>query len=95
MTAFSVRSTARFEREYKALVKRHPDLDSHFRKAVEILRQDPYNHSRAHPIKKLQGIAPGEGQYRIRLGRFRLRYDIEDQTVFLVYCGLRREDTYS
>jgi mRNA-degrading endonuclease RelE of RelBE toxin-antitoxin system len=34
------------------------------------------------------------GQYRLRLGRFRFRYDIEGRMVVLYYCGLRREDTY-
>ena len=36
----------------------------------------------------------GEGQYRLRLGRFRFRYDIAGREVRLLYCGLRREDTY-
>jgi hypothetical protein len=37
---------------------------------------------------------PGQGQYRLRLGRFRFRYDIAGHEVALLYCGLRREDTY-
>jgi mRNA-degrading endonuclease RelE of RelBE toxin-antitoxin system len=55
---------------------------------------DPYNKNRKYPIKKLQGVPAGEGQYRLRSGRFRFRYDIADREVVLLYCGLRREDTY-
>ena len=36
----------------------------------------------------------GDGQYRLRLGRWRFRYDITGQEVVLHYCSLRREDTY-
>ncbi|PYV40050.1 MAG: hypothetical protein DMG06_21460 [Acidobacteria bacterium] len=58
------------------------------------LQSDPYNRSRRHAIKKLEGVKPGEGQYRLRLGRWRFRYDIFGQEVVLHYCGLRREETY-
>ena len=46
-----------------------------------------------HPIK-LARVPAGEGQYRLRSGRFRFRYDIAGREVVLLYCGLRREDTY-
>jgi len=55
---------------------------------------DPYNRTRWHHIKKLEGVAAGEGQYRLSLGRWRFRYDISGQLVELHYCVLRREDTY-
>jgi hypothetical protein len=29
-----------------------------------------------HHIKKLKGVAPSEGQYRLSVGRWRFRYDI-------------------
>lgn len=92
---FSVRTTPHFERLLKSLVKRHTELTERFAQALAILAVDPYNTSRAHPIKKLQGLAPGQGQYRLRLGRWRFRYDIWGRDVELSYCGLRREDTYS
>lgn len=92
---FSVRTTAHFDRLLKKLCGRHPDLPEIFAAAVIILQADPLNRSRCHSIKKLQGVAPGEGQYRLRLGRWRFRYDIWDLQVHLSYCGLRREDTYT
>jgi mRNA-degrading endonuclease RelE of RelBE toxin-antitoxin system len=91
---FSVIATARFERDYRSLLKRHPDLAEHYAEALPILQNDPYNRTRRHAIKKLEGVASGGGQHRFRSGRFRFRYDIVAKTVFLKYCGLCREDTY-
>lgn len=92
--AFSVYTTAHFDRAFGRLARQHPNLVRRFAEAIAILQMDPYNRSRSYPIKKLEGVRPGEGQFRIRLGRFRFLYDIEGQTVFLKSCSLRREDTY-
>jgi len=35
---------------------------------IEILSLDPFNKTGKYPIKKLQGVAAGEGQYRLRSG---------------------------
>jgi mRNA-degrading endonuclease RelE of RelBE toxin-antitoxin system len=91
---FSVRTTPRFERLARALRKSHPEFDALQERAVKILKADPYNRSREHHIRKLEAVALGDGQWRLSLGRFRLRYDIYDNEVILQYCGLRREDTY-
>jgi mRNA-degrading endonuclease RelE of RelBE toxin-antitoxin system len=89
---FLVTTTSRFDRELKKL--RQPGVAEAFRQVIEILKADPYNSSRQHPIKKLEGISAGDGQYRIRSGRFRFRYDVERQTAVLKACSLRREDSY-
>lgn len=95
MTAqFAVRTTPKFDRLLKKLARHHPDVPDLFAQAIDILAGDPYNTSRRQTIKKLEGVRPGEGQYRLRAGRFRFRYDISGREVWLVYCGLRREDTY-
>jgi len=95
MTAapFSVRTTSAFDRDFRKLAKQHRNLIEHYGRAVDILASEPHNRSRAHDIKKLQGVPAGEGQYRLRLGRF--RYDIAGRVVTLVACSLRREDTYT
>lgn len=92
--SFAVAAATSFERDFQKLAKRHESLLDAYERAVSILNTDPYNRSRSHPIKKLTDISPGNAQYRIRIGRWRFRYDIEGQTVRLKYCGLRREDTY-
>jgi mRNA-degrading endonuclease RelE of RelBE toxin-antitoxin system len=91
---FSVRTTPRFDRLAKALRRRHQEFTARYREAVAILSTDPYNRSRAHQIKKLVAVKPGEGQWRLRLGRWRFRYDIEGSLVVLYVCGLRDESTY-
>jgi mRNA-degrading endonuclease RelE of RelBE toxin-antitoxin system len=91
--AFTVLTSPHFERLAKAQLKRHREFSPVIDRAIRILQKDPYNQDRTQAIKKLAG-AQIEGQWRLRLGRWRFRYDIAGQTVQLKYCGLRREDTY-
>jgi mRNA-degrading endonuclease RelE of RelBE toxin-antitoxin system len=93
-TEFLVTTTSRFDRELKKLAAKHPGLPAMFPQVIGILKADPYNLGRQHPIKKLEAVPAGEGQYRIRVGRFRFRYDFDGQTVILKACSLRREDSY-
>jgi len=92
--SFSVRTTAHFDRLMRRLSRRHADFADRYAEALAILRSDPYNRSRRHAIIKLEGVGPDDGQYRLRLGRWRFRYDIYRQDVVLKRCSLRREDTY-
>jgi mRNA-degrading endonuclease RelE of RelBE toxin-antitoxin system len=91
---FKVSAPPSFARTLEALSKRHTDLVDLFSQALLVLREDPHNVSRTHAIKKLHGVPAGEGQYRLRLRRFRLRYDIVGREVVLLDVSLRREDTY-
>jgi mRNA-degrading endonuclease RelE of RelBE toxin-antitoxin system len=91
---YSVITTGHFDRLLKKLAPKHPDIVERFEEAIEILSLDPFNNGRRHPIKKLEGVAAGDGQYRLRSGRFRFRYDVVRREVVLLHCGLRREDTY-
>jgi hypothetical protein len=93
--SFAVQPTSHYERLSVKLQKSDRDFEATEASAVRILLEDPYNRSRRHKIKKLEGVPRGDGQYRLSLGRWRFRYDILDQSVLLGYCGLRREDTYS
>lgn len=96
MTApgFTVHPTSRYKRLSTKLQKGHRDFAATEKSAVTILSTDPFNRTRSHNIKKLEGVTSGEGQYRLSLGRWRFRFDILGQIVLLSYCGLRREDTY-
>ena len=91
---FSVRSTPRFDRLAKALGRRNREFIARYREAISILADDPYNNGGAHQITKLVAVKPGAGQWRLRLGRWRFRYDIESSEVVLYFCGLRDESTY-
>jgi len=91
---YSVHTTPHFDRSLKKLSRRHPHLADRYAEAIDILRADPQNLIRAHNIRKLEGAQPGEGQYRLRLGRWRFRYDIFGREVWLFQCSLRREETY-
>ena len=91
---FTVYTTAHFDRDFRKLARQRGELVGAFVRVLEILQTDPFNRARVHPVKKLAGVTPGEGQYRIRIGRFRFRYDVEGQIVYLKFCSLRREDTY-
>jgi len=91
---FSVHATPHFERLVRKLHRSHQRTGSTSRARPGDPRNGPAQQKRNHPIRKLEGVKPGEGQYRLRLGRFRFRYDIVGKEVWLFYCGLRREDTY-
>ena len=96
MKGFTVVTTSLFDRLLVKLTQQQPELPEIFGEAVDVLKQDPYNVSRSHAIRKLRNVKPGEGQHRLRVGQWRFRYDIWDKRheVELSYCGLRREDTY-
>lgn len=93
---FAVRTTPGFDRSVKSLTRQHAELPEVLGNAISVLGSDPYNQSRSHQIKKLKGFPRGDGQYGLRIGRWRFRYDIwsEKREVALNFCGLRREDSY-
>jgi mRNA-degrading endonuclease RelE of RelBE toxin-antitoxin system len=91
---FAVLTSPRFERDFRALARRHPDLLALREQLLRTLRTDPANRTRRYDIVKLHDVRPGQGQYRLRLRRFRFRYDFSRATVRLHTCSLRREDTY-
>ena len=91
---FAVRTTPRFERLARALTRAHPEFPALLARAVALLESDPHNRTGAHRIRKLEAAPPGEGQWRLALGRFRFRYDVHGREIVLHYAGLRREDTY-
>jgi len=57
----------------------------------DLLQVDPYNRTREHDIRKLAGVDQGEGQWRIRVGDYRLRHDIIGRDVLLYSFRHRRE----
>jgi hypothetical protein len=72
--SFSVTATPHYDRLARRLLRQHREFDEAEDRAREVLQEDPYNRSRQHAIKKLEGISQGDGQYRLSLGRWRFRY---------------------
>ncbi len=93
-TAFRGSHYLPHDRLSNKLRKGNRDFSAAEKSAARVLSSNPYNRSRQHNIKKLEDVPSGDGQYRLALGRWRFRYDIVGQAVWLHYCGLRREDTY-
>jgi hypothetical protein len=58
---FGVRTVPRFDRLFRHLSGRHPELAAVYAKALDILEVDPHNASRTHPIRKLEGVLRDEG----------------------------------
>jgi mRNA-degrading endonuclease RelE of RelBE toxin-antitoxin system len=60
---------------------------------IEILGDDPHKRTGRDKIKKLSGLKPGEGQWRVRWRDYRLRYDIFTSEVVL-HSSRHRKDAY-
>lgn len=88
---YRVLTTPAFEREFRALAKGDAKLVGAFEELVGTLKEDPFNRSGRHKIKKLAGLNPGEGQWRVRWKDYRLRYDILDNEVVLHSFRHRKE----
>ena len=78
---FQILATASFSRSLKKLATKNPEILEVYEAMLAVLQHDPFNHSRRHPIKKLTNI--DVGQWRIRAGVYRLRYDVSGDTVVL------------
>ncbi len=88
---FRVVTTPAFEREFRKASKGNAALLDALEELLAILREDPHNRSGQHKIKKLVGLKPGDGQWRIRWREYRLRYDIFGEEVVLHSFRHRRE----
>lgn len=84
-------TTSGFERDARRITRRDARLLRVLARLLNVLAEDPYNKSGGHDIKKLTGLKPGEGQWRIRAGDYRLRYDIFGRDVVLYAVRHRRE----
>ena len=88
---FHVLTTPSFERDFRKTSKGNQVLGHALEELVAILAEDPHNRSGQHPVKKLAGLKPGEGQWRIRWRDYRLRYDIFGSEVVMHSFRHRKE----
>lgn len=80
---FRVLTTPAFERGFRAISKKDSTLIRALEELIVILSEDPHNRSGRHKIKKLAGLKPGEGQWRVRWRAYRLRYDVFESEIIL------------
>ena len=85
---FQVLVTPVFERRYRKLLAHDKDLQGFFGDTLKKLEVNP---QRGGQIKKLVGVTSGDGAWRMRLGVYRLRYDVYDETVVLYTISLRKD----
>lgn len=88
---FRIFTSSAFDRSLKRLARKHRHIVTEFEALVAILRVDPQNLTRRYDINKLSNMS--EGQWRIRAGNYRLRYDVEGDTV-KVYSIKDRSEAY-
>src|SRR3954454_7421847 len=63
---FTVYITPRFNRLAEDLAKHHQEFARAYERCIEILELDPTNRNHDRDIKKLEDVAAGDGQYRLR-----------------------------
>ena len=90
---YRVLTTSAFDRQARKAVRGKRQLVDTLETLISILSRDPHNRSGRYRIKKLAGVDPGEGQWRIRSGDYRVRFDIVDDEVVL-HSFRDRKDAY-
>ncbi len=80
---YTVKTSKLFQKNF---LKLDAALQSRVLVSLERLSLDPFDGS-----KKLVNVK--EGVYRIRIGDYRIRFDVEDKDIFL-YCVRHRKDVY-
>ncbi len=91
--AYRLVATPPYERDVRKLCKQNKPLLTIVKDMQRILKKDPYNTTHIYNIKKLHDVAQGDGQYRIRQGDYRIRYDIVKKDVVLT-AFKHRKDIY-
>ena len=90
---FRLLPSTRFKRDLEGILKQNPALLRVLEPLKAILLLDPSNRTGRYDIKKLRDVPVGEGQWRIRAGKYRLRYDIVGIDVIL-YSFKHRKEAY-
>ena len=89
--AYRVLSSKHYERDVRSLTKRNKPLLQIVKDLLVVLRGDPLNGT---GVSKLTDVKQGDGQYRIRSGDYRIRYDVVGRDVVL-HSFSHRKDAYS
>jgi hypothetical protein len=60
---FRILGSPGFEREFHNIAEGNSQLPAALEELLVVLRNDPYNRSRQHDIKKLSQVNTGDGQW--------------------------------
>lgn len=93
MPNFNVSYSSSFDGDAKKLRKKDKNIVEVIETASKMLQNDPFNVKQIKNIKKLVDVEKGCGQWRIRFGKYRIRYDIADKDVAL-HSIKNRKDIY-
>lgn len=93
MTYFNISYSVAFSRDAKKLRKKDKKITEIMETTSKILQEDPFNSKQIKNIKKLVDVEKGCGQWRIRFGDYRIRYDIIGRDVVL-HSIKNRKDIY-
>ena len=93
MSNFNILYSTAFSRDAKKLRKKDKKVTEIIETASKILRNDPFNGEQLKNIKKLVDVEKGDGQWRIRFGDYRIRYDVIGKDVAL-HSIKNRKDIY-
>lgn len=88
MPKYSLVVTTGFERDLK---KTRKDFQIKVIEALEELSVNPFSKGSSLNVKKLAGFK--RGQYRLRIGDYRVTYDIRGKDI-LLYAVKHRKDIY-
>ncbi len=88
---FDIIHATHFDRDFDALARKHVATPALLENIKATLLSDPYNITRQRKIKKLSDVKSGEGEWRLRIDKYRIRYDLEDNVVKLYSIRHRKE----
>lgn len=88
---YRVVASSAFERDVRRLRRQRLGVYGSLLRAVEVLERDPFNRQGEANMRKLVDVPVGEGQFRLRMGDYRLRYDVVDDDVILHSMRPRRD----
>lgn len=86
---FHIFITPTFERSIKKI--KDQNVMNDYVQALSFLEKDPLNKRKIFNIKKLKNIKPGV--WRIKIGDYRIRYDVEENRV-IFHLISHRKDIY-
>ncbi|MFH1402133.1 MAG: hypothetical protein ABIG87_00730 [Patescibacteria group bacterium] len=87
---YKITSTLKFKKDIRKLIKRDKIIISFYEKVLDILEKGSFENK----IKKLKDVKKDDlGQWRIRVGQYRFRFDIEKKKIILKFVG-HRIDSY-